>query len=361
MLQKWVRCAGASVALGVCLFGAGPHASATTVTSLRQSDEHIDSFDADYRLDSGRISVLERIVFTAAPLRHGLERKLPSTFGVSSLSSATMDGQLVASSIGNQSGETTIRLGDPNATIQGPHTFELRYYLGVSLSQLAAGTSLDFDPVGRSWPFPVRHIHIRILVPGVNLACASSSCTIAPTDGGSQAIDAELPPEGFPLTITNAGAPLGSAGTTRISTIPAPVGSATVISNRQTGVYIPPQIWVIGGLALMAATSTLTVRLLRGRPRQMPHHAAVQPPQVKVDAFDESGSARFDPPDPGVRWSHHPGRFPGPFGGPFEGAISSMGPHDAAMTSGGPSSQPDPPAPPSSGGGADLGGGGGAW
>ena len=107
------------------------------LTPLAASAETIHSFDVHAKLESSReLMVTETIAYDFEGVsRHGIYRDIPVVYqrnGASyrlrlDVKDATMDGQPVEQDVSQNGDNLRIRLGDPDHTITGRHTYVITY------------------------------------------------------------------------------------------------------------------------------------------------------------------------------------------------------------------------------------------
>jgi hypothetical protein len=164
--------------------GAGTSATA-------QASERIRAYDVDITIEpDGALRIRERIEydFGGSQGRHGIYRDIPTRLAydtaydrvypleVVSVTSATApDGYELLSEPG---GITRIRIGDPDRTVEGRHSYELVYRIRGGLNGFAEHDELYWDAIGDDWSVPTGNATVRVAAPG---AAERVLCFAGPT------------------------------------------------------------------------------------------------------------------------------------------------------------------------------------
>lgn len=151
---------------------------AVLLTPLSAAAEVIRSFTSDIEISSdGVFTVTERIVYDFEDAeRHGIYRVIPTShpddatawykrrFVDIDLLSVRMDGAEVPYADESGRGEFKIRIGDPDRTVSGTHTYELSYAVagGLSYGDL---TELYWNVTGSDWDVPMQAVEARVTAP----------------------------------------------------------------------------------------------------------------------------------------------------------------------------------------------------
>jgi len=151
--------ARASVA-GMLAVGA---ALAFSPTAAAAPGEQITSYDISVIIaTNGNAHVTERIAYDfGAGERHGLTRTLPGRILAGQPTVTSPDG---ASTTTTTTGNT-IRIGDPNATLTGAHTYVLTYDLSGIVAPSGTHTTLSWYVVDGSWDVPIATVTETLTVP----------------------------------------------------------------------------------------------------------------------------------------------------------------------------------------------------
>lgn len=132
--------------------------------------EEIGSFLVAYNINAdGTVGVTETIEYDFGEVyKHGIFRTLetehpqPATVWYKNrtidyeLKSVWQDGQPIDFTLDRQADKLVIKIGDPNRTITGNHTYTLDYTLRGALSYGQSGSEFYFDVTGNSWSVPIK-------------------------------------------------------------------------------------------------------------------------------------------------------------------------------------------------------------
>ncbi len=208
--------------------------SATTAgaTSTQSSGEHIESFESivDVNAD-GSIDVTETIVYDfGAQQRHGIRRDIPVRFEwtgdppddapagatydrvtpIDDISVGSPDGAPTDVERSDDSGIVSLRIGDPDRTISGRHTYVIRYRLGGVLSGFDEHDELYLNITGNGWDVAIDSSRAEIRVDGgaeLDAVCfagpvqSSLSCDSAETGPGTASFSQGQLSAGSGLTV----------------------------------------------------------------------------------------------------------------------------------------------------------------
>lgn len=137
--------------------------------------ESITSFKADLLVEpNGTVVVTETITYDfVAQQKHGIYRNIkndhpqPATSWLKDryvdigLVSVSRDGRLEPYKIEPYDG-LSVRIGDPNATITGVHTYEIVYTLKGAIATYDTGTEIYWNITGDEWPVPMDEVSITV-------------------------------------------------------------------------------------------------------------------------------------------------------------------------------------------------------
>ncbi|HEX9123263.1 MAG TPA: DUF2207 domain-containing protein [Actinomycetota bacterium] len=171
-------CAG--IAAVAMVLGAGPASG--------QADERIPRYDVRIQIQrDDSITIRETIAYDfGSQQRHGIYRDVPTRlryddtydriYPLTVLSVTGSPGtpvQYTTESI--EGGITRIKVGDPDRTIQGRHTYELTYRIGAALNGFPDHDELYWNAIGDDWPVPIDRATVRVSGPGAveRVACFS--------------------------------------------------------------------------------------------------------------------------------------------------------------------------------------------
>jgi uncharacterized protein (TIGR04222 family) len=213
---------------------AMPHASSATFGA-----EEISQFDSDVTIEpSGALLVHETIVYdfgTEPGLHHGIFRVIPVRFPYPQKSGYDRVTPLTVVSVHASNGASAqyaveedgdndrIKIGDPDKTITGVHTYDITYRVRGALNGFTDHDELVWNVTGNDWPVfvlsPNAAVHVPATVTGV--ACTSGPygstlpCDSAVANGDAATFTAKMlgPFSGMTVTV---GFPKGAVATTKL-------------------------------------------------------------------------------------------------------------------------------------------------
>ena len=142
------------------------------------ASEQIRSFDAHVSiLEDGTIDVTETIVYDfGSAQRHGIYRDLitkqafDTTFDrlypLDVLSVDVSDGSSRYDVSDVEGGRTRIKIGDPDLTITGRHTYTIRYTLGGALNAFREHDEFYWNVTGLDWTVGMDRVTVTVEAPG---------------------------------------------------------------------------------------------------------------------------------------------------------------------------------------------------
>lgn len=154
----------------------------------------------DIRAD-GQLAVDETIEYDFGPLeRHGIYRTIPVRFPyepdgdyervykVGSIDVEASEGTPDGVKTTTDNGRLALRIGDPDKTIRGRHSYRIRYVVRGALNAFDDHDELYWNAVGHEWSVPIESAAVTVTAPGginriacfagpsgSNLPCASAS------------------------------------------------------------------------------------------------------------------------------------------------------------------------------------------
>ena len=165
--------------------------------------EQISAYNIDITVEqSGALLVTETIAYFFLEERHGILRDIPvrlryddtydRAYPLEVLSVNSKDGAPDEYVVEDVGGMKRIRIGDPDTTIQGAYTYEIRYRVRGALNAFPEHDELYWNAVGHSWDVPIAAPSISVRAPAVALdaACFAGSlgsqrpCASASVEGG---------------------------------------------------------------------------------------------------------------------------------------------------------------------------------
>ncbi|MEX1061539.1 MAG: DUF2207 domain-containing protein [Patescibacteria group bacterium] len=123
----------------------------------QNSDWVINSFRSVIAISqSGQVQVTETIAvdFKTTP-KHGIFRIIPVEGIKFKLLEVAQDGSKAQVSVTSSGGETTIRIGDPDITITGPHTYVISYEVGKVVTRFGEHDEFYWNVTGNEWEVPI--------------------------------------------------------------------------------------------------------------------------------------------------------------------------------------------------------------
>ncbi len=161
--------------------------------SAQTGTEGIISYDTGIAIQrDGSILVTERIVYNfGSNQRHGIIREIPVRLGyngsydriyrvdVESVHSPDAPAQYT---VENNGSYVSIRIGDPNRTVTGVHTYILTYRVRGSLNAFADHDELYWNAVGNQWDVPIDQATVRVSAP---VAVTRAACFAGPSGATS--------------------------------------------------------------------------------------------------------------------------------------------------------------------------------
>ncbi|MGH3621477.1 MAG: DUF2207 domain-containing protein [Sciscionella sp.] len=270
-------------------------------TGWSAGGEQIDQYVVDATVQrDGAVAVTEKISYDFGfESRHGIFRAIPTRYPLNKSDqdanaslddrvieitnpTATLDGRPVEIAVdpnNNKSIDTdyydVIRLGDPNGTVSGRHTYQLRYLMRGTLNEPGGTPQLYWNALGDQWMIPINSATVRVHAPGRidRVRCQTGSggtgtdCPVSKASGDTATFGAENISPRTAMTVATA--------LPRSVSVPAPIidrkpGFApTVASNfvrpgHEAGIGAPAALGVTAALLVIGAV-LLTRLLARGR------------------------------------------------------------------------------------------------
>ena len=144
--------------------------------TAQASAERITSYHAGIAIQrDGSILVTEQITYDfGSSQRHGIIRAIPvrlrynGTYdriyeiGVQSVDSPDAPAQYT---VDNNGSYLSIKIGDPNQTVTGEHTYTLTYLVRGSLNAFADHDELYWNTVGNQWDVPIDQATVQVSAP----------------------------------------------------------------------------------------------------------------------------------------------------------------------------------------------------
>lgn len=287
-LRSAVRATGS--ALLTVAVGAGIVVGAASAAQA----EEIDAFTVDATVGAGTgLSVVETIVYDfEGEYRHGIFRDIPEydetftgqrrSYGVDVVS-ITMDGSSVPWEQSSDGPFRHLKIGDPDRTITGPHTYVITYTVSDALRVITAedvqdplfpadvavgDVELYWDFVGSGWQVPIGYAAADITGPGTVLSVRCYTGAVGSTLACPAAASGSAATLG-PVSLAP-GEPLTGA-----VVFPANAFTTTPVENVSQGIPSNPLLGV--GLALVPAAAILIVPTVMAVGRRREDKGAVVP------------------------------------------------------------------------------------
>lgn len=147
----------------------------TVNAQVEITGEHIQSYDVTIDIQkNGKLSINERIIYDfGSQQRHGIRRWIPLRFkdgekqlqmGISNIE-VSMDNASEPYKVSSSNGIDEIKIGDPNRTITGKRTYEIRYIIAGGMRYFDDHDELYWDVIGQNWDVPILESHVTIAYP----------------------------------------------------------------------------------------------------------------------------------------------------------------------------------------------------
>ncbi len=135
--------------------------------------EQINRYDSQIRVSrDNRVSITETIVYDfGSTYQHGIYRDVPIDYrdgntayyiNFKLIGVWDEDNKDLETKLTTESGNKRIRIGDPDKTITGEHTYKISYELYPLIIDKAGKPFLNLDIVGGGWQVPINNISAKI-------------------------------------------------------------------------------------------------------------------------------------------------------------------------------------------------------
>lgn len=174
-MPKFLRAviALAAAAVVVPLSGSAAYA--------RVDDQHTRSYAVDLDVDDqGRVHVTETIAFDfGGEESHGITREIPTWPAmaggvfVEDASASSPDNAPSRLQVSRDTRSTTLRIGDPDQTVTGRHTYVIRYTAGGATESDSDRSRVSWDAIGTRWETAIDKATVRLHAPakGTSVDC----------------------------------------------------------------------------------------------------------------------------------------------------------------------------------------------
>jgi hypothetical protein len=244
--------------------------------AVAAAGERIDSYNVvlDVHRD-GSLRISETIAYDfGTNERHGIVRDIPTRIIYDkkhdrvyrlhdvSVTSPTA-GTPAEVSRSESNGTTTLRVGDPDKTVHGRHTYVVRYSIDGALNTFPDHVELFWNAIGLQWDVPIRRATARVNTPGSvdQLACyagpdrSTTPCGAASSSGheASFAAPGGLAPfsaltvvVGLPRSaVPGAGPILEERWSVKGALTPTPLSAGLALAVLAVGAVAV--VWLVGG------------------------------------------------------------------------------------------------------------------
>ncbi len=136
--------------------------------------EKIESFDSKVFISHKNVADIQETIvynFGASP-HHGIYRDIPVEYNAENgskyyitahyIDTTDENGKQVQAEIEDSNGNERIRLGDPDTTIVGIHTYKIHYTLSPIVTKKDGHDFLNIDLVGTGWPVPIQKVTAKV-------------------------------------------------------------------------------------------------------------------------------------------------------------------------------------------------------
>jgi hypothetical protein len=156
------------------------------VAGAASASLRITSFITDIEiLATGDLAITETLDVTFSTPHHGIEREIPVSYRRSTgenltialkINSIEQDGRVPPYTAHHRGRYLVLRIGDPDRTITGPHTYEISYHVGRALLFAEDYLQLYWNATGNEWQVPIDYATATVtLPPGVKSDEVSST------------------------------------------------------------------------------------------------------------------------------------------------------------------------------------------
>lgn len=184
----------------------------------RDDEQRTPAYDVTAALDTqGRLAVTETITYDfGSGEGHGITRDIPTRPAgqggafVADVSVRSPDGAPAVWTLERTNTATNVRIGDPNQTITGRHTYVLQYTLGGAAVRDGKDTRVSWNAFGTGWRTAIDRATVRLTAPAApsGVACYAGppgsrrGCANERTTGREVDVGATALPVGSGITVT---------------------------------------------------------------------------------------------------------------------------------------------------------------
>ncbi|MCJ7826012.1 DUF2207 domain-containing protein, partial [Patescibacteria group bacterium] len=162
--------------------------------------EEITSYDVDISIQKdGRFTVSEKILYDFGTLeKHGIFRNIPykkqnsegkqflmELSNIQVVDEKDQRYQFVTSNVGTNS---TLKIGDPNKTITGKHTYNIFYTVSGGITYFSQHDELYWQVTGTEWAIPIDRVSVVVTLPdsvdepNIRMTCYTGSASSNQSD-----------------------------------------------------------------------------------------------------------------------------------------------------------------------------------
>jgi uncharacterized protein (TIGR04222 family) len=177
------------ILLGACAFAAvlAVITLATLPASAVTFGEHADTFDVTLTIQPDGLLAIHEVIgydFGVVP-RHGIFRDVPEresydtnhdrTYTIKNVHVTASAGTPAQVDTSHTNGNLRLRIGDPDQTITGKHTYTISYTVKGALRTFPNHQELNWDAIGTGWPVPIDAATATVNAPAniTRVACAT--------------------------------------------------------------------------------------------------------------------------------------------------------------------------------------------
>jgi uncharacterized membrane protein len=143
--------------------------------TLPEYGEHVEDFSSNISIQKdGSIQVIETIKYFFSYARHGIYRDIPFTIYDNN---NRFDMQYIFKPVTDENGKRykvtrskkgeqwVLKIGDPNRTIEGEHTYVISYTVKGALGYFSDHDELYWNVTGIGWDVPINHATVNVSLP----------------------------------------------------------------------------------------------------------------------------------------------------------------------------------------------------
>ena len=160
----------------------------STDTTMTITGEHIEDFNSDITVNKdGTVDIVETILYDFDTLdRHGIYRKIPYVKTNQDGKSYQMDLDLISVKdekdnwynykLAKSDGVLEVKIGDPDRTITGRHTYVVSYKIEGGLTYFSEHDELYWNITGNEWTVPMARVSAKVTLPEEVVTDINSVC-----------------------------------------------------------------------------------------------------------------------------------------------------------------------------------------